>query len=791
MTMTDIPVLLYIVKNQVFMPFGRFAAFLLAVAAIVSCDGYKRCLDRTDGFLADLGGSFVAEIVRYDGNRMAEQLPFESGTLAIDETTKWSLDVRCRKAGVCKDAIDYDLVFKLEEGMMPSSGTAVKFTFDGWTADNYLFAPSAIYDGNRFRIVHETYPPYMYADSLRTPDMPITITDVPHMHKDGTDGRIEMLTSNCSTPLAGFFDKAGKRGFFLQTVQDTVLGNSSFIIEESLERGVLSIMMGAPGIREKQYHMCRTGESEDVPFDFKAGDEIRMQFRLYDFAAEDLNAYFDRFLTERKSLTTNELVNKVPFSNIVPQIIDHHLRHKWYEGETSAYLCNIPGHDRPAWNLQLGWNGVPVYTLSQILKRETMTDEQLRRLALTFGSIKQMQTSTGFFYAMLVRDHFAGDTARQRLEVTDIAMMRRTAITIYYSLQIFDLLKMRGLGDMVDPAWEEMIHSAADAVVRIWKEYGEFGQHVNAVTGRMTTFNSSNGVLNIGALAYASVYFDEPEYLEIAKAAAEFYYERDLCNGYLGGAPAEILQAPDSEASAEMTESCMALFEITREGRWLEMARAAAAYFSTWVVPYDFKFPVESTLGRVGAHSAGSVWASIQNEHSAPGIYIMSGDFLLKLYRATGDFRYVEMERDIVHNVVQYVNTKDNPIILDGEYGAVSERVNLSDWEGKSSVGGCIIRGDSNIAWENVALFSIIQNPGIYFQSDTRELVVFDHVDVSVLDDHGALLLEIENPTDYDADVSIMVETSDDARNRSMGWFAYDSWPTVDVPARSKVIWKL
>lgn len=38
------------------------------------------------------------------------------------------------------------------------------------------------------------------------------------------------------------------------------------------------------------------------------------------------------------------------------------------------------------------------------------------------------------------------------------------------------------------------------------------------------------------------------------------------------------------------------------------------------------------------------------------------GNFLLKIFRQTGDRRYLELCKDISHNVIQYVNTKTNHV---------------------------------------------------------------------------------------------------------------------------------
>jgi hypothetical protein len=51
------------------------------------------------------------------------------------------------------DAIDVNLTFTLTEGSASSAGVAVAFDFDNGSADNYVLAPAAVYDGNRFRIL--------------------------------------------------------------------------------------------------------------------------------------------------------------------------------------------------------------------------------------------------------------------------------------------------------------------------------------------------------------------------------------------------------------------------------------------------------------------------------------------------------------------------------------------------------------------------------------------------------------------------------------------------------------
>lgn len=727
--------------------------------------------------------SFEPQILSYEGNKVDRTFVFDGATLSEEGAGKWSVDIDRKK--VSGEAVDYTVSFTMDEGSMASGGAAVQFTFNGWDTENYVFAPCHIYGGNRFRILKIGYAPYIYDEADRPLDMPITTTNIPHLSNDGSDAYVDFKTNSCSTPLAGFYDKNAKKGFFILTEQDTVIGDEAFFIYEYPSEKRMTIRLSAPGVREHRYVMTKSDyPSDDEGIALKGGDEIKMHFRVYEFPCEDLMAYFDKFLTIRKDLSgQNEFRNLEPFSSLAGTIYKHHFVNKWYEDDKYAYFSNRPFSDNPGGHFQLGWNGAPVYTLAQMLHPDCHQDynEILRRVCRTLDTIEYMQGASGLFYALCRRGELFSDYTDRR----DIVAIRRNAITLYYGLQNLDALRVQGHGDMIKPSWEEMFRRASDAFVTLYQRYGEFGQFLYAETGEINIPNSAQGALAIGALAYASEYFNEPRYLDLAKTAADSFYERFLSKGYVGGGPLEILQSPDSESSAELVESYITLYEITREEKWIKYARDAAAYFSTWVVSYDYKFPEGSGMARMGVKAAGSVWASVQNEHSAPGIYIMSGDFLLKLYRCTGDKRYLDLDRDMSHNVVQYVNTEGNRMQAHGGFGYCTERVNIGDWENDI---GSLIDCDSNQAWENVALMHTGQNPGIYVQPDCGEICVFDHVNAKIVSsDAESVTLEIENPTYRDGDISVLAETSEHARENSLGWNAWFGWPEVHVASGETV----
>ena len=274
------------------------------------------------------------------------------------------------------------------------------------------------------------------------------------------------------------------------------------------------------------------------------------------------------------------------------------------------------------------------------------------------------------------------------------------------------------------------IKRLADAFVRVWEETGQFGQLVNVKTGTIHVGGSTAGAIAPAGLALASTYFHDPKYLKVAEEAARMFYHRDVQKGYTTGGPGEILQCPDSESAFAMLESFVVLYEVTGQREWLTAACDMAAICSSWVVSYDFLFPPNSTLGRAQARSTGAVWASVQNKHAGPGVCTSSGDCLLKLYRATGDRRYLDLLKDISHNLLEFVSTSQRPVGADKD-GYISERVNLSDWEGTGGVGQVHW---TSVSWcELAVMLTAIEVPGIYVQPDTGLLYVFDHVDAQIM----------------------------------------------------------
>jgi hypothetical protein len=215
----------------------------------------------------------------------------------------------------------------------------------------------------------------------------------------------------------------------------------------------------------------------------------------------------------------------------------------------------------------------------------------------------------------------------------------------------------------------------------------------------------------------------------------------------------------------------MAVYEATGEKKWMEMCRNVANLTATWVVSYDYELPKETELARLGAKLTGAVWASTQNKHGAPGFCTLSGDPLFKIFRNCGDIRYADLMRDVVHAWAEGIKPG----------GEITERLTYCDADNRGSRGGSEF---GSTGWNELnGILMAMELPGIYLQTNSDKFYVFDHIEAKVTDrSENGIILQITNPTKYDANVTIFAEESAQSKE-PMDCTAFLNWPFVFVKA--------
>ncbi len=725
---------------------------------------------QADDFLKNLKADLRPVACWYKGPSLEAARALPGGKLELPNS-KWESAVACAKVAGESQARDITLTLTLKEGSSPAAGLAAAFDFNDWSTENYVLLPASVYNGNRNRIVNRGYAQGLDDADYYRKDLPLSHGDMPHLAKEaGQPSKLEVNTSNVTTPEIVIFDKKAKRGFillaeqagrgangdFLRKANGEILDNA-FAVEESPDRTRATVVVGAPGVREKKPAFIGFTGSPDRGLAMKAGDSVTLKLRAYDFPADGIPAVLDKFMSVRKALTgPNHPRLLLPESEHLKRMVGF-TDGRFFSGKGDAKFYMAENGD---W-IPFGWVGGWINTYQML----AMGDEaRLERVTQTFDFGLKGQAASGYYHYAIRQD----GNVTFREPKPDMNISRCEGDILYWMVKQFDLLKAQGRGQTIKPAWEDSMRKLADAMVKTWKRDGQWGRMVNVKTGAVSEYNSSGGVMCIGGLALAGQYFKEPRYLEAARQAARYYYERDFVKqGQTTGACADILQNADSETAFGFLAALTALYEATGEQEWLDKAQNAGNLAATWIVSYDYELPKFTALGSLGTKFAGTFWASTQNKHGAPGICTSSGDSLAKIFRATGDVRYAELLRDIRHAHADAIFN-----------GGGTERLTYCDADSRGDNPG----GTNGWVATNGALTDI-EVPGIYLRTDMDRFYVYDSVEAKVLERGPAgVKLEIRNPTKFDAKVSIFAENAEQAQ-KPQGDVAFLKWPKVEVKA--------
>ncbi|MEM1136872.1 MAG: hypothetical protein AAGI07_13625 [Bacteroidota bacterium] len=678
------------------------------------------------------------------------------------QESRWEVAYDEKPVEDASNVHDVIVTFKCLEGEASQASVSVDLIFDNWSADNYVLMPAAVYNGNRFDYRRIRYSPKLLDPRDIGPDVPTIVSDVPKLTKGKGPSRIQQRTGDMSTPSIGFWSPESKKGFWLLTNVATELGDSGIDIEENRSRTKSIISITAPVVRERYKYRITDSRwpSNDKPYNFKAGDEVSIKFRVHTFDAPELQSLYNYFSKIRKSYLPNGKHNLVLPLSAAFEVQEQKFNELNWESDFGYYSVGPRNMFLQDW--QIGWTGGMISTFPLLW----MGDEQTKK-----NVIKNFDwlfpdgiAPSGLFWDS--GEHgdkwYGGDIRKPHTK--NWHLIRKSGDGLYYVLKQLMLMKKQGIS--IKPEWEQGTQGAADALAKIWQENEQFGQFVDNPSGKIEVGGSTSGAVIPAALALAAQYFNQPKYLEAAKEAGGYFYENYVKKGLANGGPGDAMQNPDSESSYALVESFATLYEATGDKKWLKMGGEMARQFATWVISYDYKFPENSLFGKEGMHSLGGVFANTQNKHGAPGICTHSGVGLLKLYRATGDRFYIELLQDIARNMPQYLPHPQNPI--EGAKTAwMCERVNTTDW----------LEGIGEISylttWSETALMlTYVEIPGLYIEPSQSRFTVFDNIEANIKKDtKSTFTLTLYNPTKMVASVKTLVENAE-ASQKPLGELA-------------------
>ncbi|HEY9288360.1 MAG TPA: hypothetical protein VIT43_10095 [Candidatus Dormibacteraeota bacterium] len=214
------------------------------------------------------------------------------------------------------------------------------------------------------------------------------------------------------------------------------------------------------------------------------------------------------------------------------------------------------------------------------------------------------------------------------------------------------------------PNWQTAIQSNLEFAVRGQRDDGAFPALVNGRSGAPVSWDGAAGLLWIPALLEGA---SDQRPAELAGR----YYARFVEDEFIFGAPEDIDRAPSSEDGYNAVIAYVALFQATRDARWLDTARRAAEWMLSFRWSYNLTFPEHTLLESYDYRSRGADLASPRNQHlHSYGLICLPE--LMRLSEHSGDRYYLERAIDNLSASLQFIAREDGD--FNARRGMVTER---------------------------------------------------------------------------------------------------------------------
>ena len=172
--------------------------------------------------------------------------------------------------------------------------------------------------------------------------------------------------------------------------------------------------------------------------------------------------------------------------------------------------------------------------------------------------------------------------------------------------------------------------------------------------GTACELSGSAGAFLILPLAEAFRRLGEEKY-HIAAVRAYSYYYREFLNNSYGTSGALDTCCIDKESIIPLLKGGILLYETTGFDSYLDMAREAAWYLSTWQWHHPVDYPEDTVLGKLHYDTFGGTAVSTSHHHMDPFALCYVPD-LLRLAELTGNRQWQERALAIWNNGVQVIS---------------------------------------------------------------------------------------------------------------------------------------
>lgn len=329
-----------------------------------------------------------------------------------------------------------------------------------------------------------------------------------------------------------------------------------------------------------------------------------------------------------------------------------HLQHKvlisreeMAERQKWEYWTDIATFDP---SFEIGWAGQNFLDARMLAVQAFATgDEALLGKAVgVFDAFIESQKKNGLLHVRYDQNYEENHLKNIPADVCNLGWGAAEAARMY------KLLKAHGIEK---PECVEFARKICDFCISKWDDRNGFGK-TWLLSGKPVQKSGTIGGFMIPALVELYSVTGEKKYLDAAEKASDFYYQRDV-DRFVCTAGAIDCNCIDKETSYPFLESSLKLYAITGDGKYLERAEKAAAYFSSWMFFFDPLYGPETDFVKYNWHVTGGTAVSAEHQCIDAWGGIMPAD-LYELSALTGNPMWERIARLMWANAVQGITTR-------------------------------------------------------------------------------------------------------------------------------------
>lgn len=256
--------------------------------------------------------------------------------------------------------------------------------------------------------------------------------------------------------------------------------------------------------------------------------------------------------------------------------------------------------------------------------------------------------------------------------VKDVHCAYNVGSCLHYVLRSILFLKDRGLD--CPSHWLDTCRRVLDTVLSLQRGDGAYGYTYCISEKKVADWDGFAGCWFAPCFAYLYHFTGDRKY-RISTERALLYYSGYVKQLNCWGTPMDTWKSVDEEGNLAFVRGCRLMYEYTQEPLYLELLKAGAEYEYLWRYAYR-THPLYSPL-KDGWNACGGSVTSVSNPHIHPMGVIIDGD-LRYLARVTGDSYHEQRAEDSFSWLMQTLEMYPEKTGY-GRYGILSERWCPSD----------------------------------------------------------------------------------------------------------------